>query len=83
VLIEDAASQDWAEILGRIDRPVFLALGVKDFIAPPTLWDGVQLPPLAWVELFERSGHQPFHDEPTLFVSAIKRWLAGAEAPAT
>jgi pimeloyl-ACP methyl ester carboxylesterase len=32
--------------------------------------------PTATIELFERSGHQPFVEEPARFVEVVTRWLS-------
>jgi proline iminopeptidase len=62
---------------GSLRVPVFLAHGRYDYVVPYTLWDGVadKLPD-ATLEIFERSGHQPFVEEPDRFVAALLDWLA-------
>ena len=57
--------------------PVFLAHGRHDYVVPYVLWDGIpeQLPN-ATLEIFERSGHQPFFEEPDRFVKALTDWMA-------
>jgi proline iminopeptidase len=59
--------------------PVFIAQGRHDYVSPYTLWDGIadRLPD-ATVEVFERSGHQPFFEEPERFATALTDWMAGA-----
>ena len=58
--------------------PLLLAHGLHDYIVPWTEWEPV-LPqlPTANLRLFERSGHQPFFEEPEQFVSVVAEWLPG------
>jgi proline iminopeptidase len=57
--------------------PIFLALGRHDSIVPYPLWDGIaDTLPNATVRIFERSGHQPFLEEPDEFVAAVTDWMA-------
>jgi proline iminopeptidase len=58
--------------------PIFLAHGRYDYTVPYVLWDGIpeQLPN-ATLELFEKSGHQPFFEEPDRFALALAGWMAG------
>lgn len=57
--------------------PVFLAHGRHDYVVPYVLWDGIpdRLPD-ATFRLFERSGHQPFCEEPEEFTSALLDWVS-------
>ncbi|HSS49314.1 MAG TPA: alpha/beta hydrolase [Thermoanaerobaculia bacterium] len=57
--------------------PIFLAHGRYDYVVPYGLWDGIptQLPN-ATLEIFERSGHQPFFEEPDRFATAMTDWMA-------
>src|SRR6185436_8555504 len=57
--------------------PIFHAHGRHDYVVPYVLWEGVtdRLPD-ATFRLFERSGHQPFFEEPDEFASALKEWMA-------
>jgi proline iminopeptidase len=56
--------------------PLFHAHGRHDYVVPYVLWDGVpeQLPD-ATFQLFERSGHQPFFEEPDAFTAALTDWM--------
>ena len=56
--------------------PIFHAHGRYDYVVPYVLWDGVaeRLPDFTF-RLFERSGHQPFFEEPDEFASALKEWM--------
>jgi pimeloyl-ACP methyl ester carboxylesterase len=68
------ADVDWPATL-HTAVPVLLTLGAYDFVAAPQPW--LDEPARAgWtVELFERSGHAPFMDQPDEFVAAVERWL--------
>jgi proline iminopeptidase len=56
--------------------PLLVAHGRYDYTVPYTLWDGV-LPklPKATRQLFQKSGHQPFYEEPEAFTTALLGWL--------
>jgi proline iminopeptidase len=56
--------------------PLLIVLGGHDYTVPHILWDDV-LPrvPGATMRLFERSGHQPFVEEPDRFVAEVTAWL--------
>jgi proline iminopeptidase len=58
--------------------PTFLGHGRHDYVVPWMLWQPLlaRLPATTW-RLFERSGHQPFVEEPQAFVTAVTGWLAG------
>lgn len=57
--------------------PIFIGLGRHDYTVPCTLWDGVaQSLPRATVHVFEKSGHQPFFEEPEEFAASITRWMS-------
>jgi len=57
--------------------PLFLAHGRHDYVVPYVLWEGVaDRLPTATFRLFERSGHQPFFEEPEEFVSAVMDWMS-------
>jgi proline iminopeptidase len=72
-------TQGWDVTAGAsgLRVPIFLAHGRYDYTVPYVLWDGIpaQLPN-ATLELFERSGHQPFFEEPDRFVAALTGWMA-------
>ena len=56
--------------------PLFLAHGRYDFTVPGELWDGiVETLPDATLRIFERSGHQPFLEEPEAFAEAVVAWM--------
>ncbi len=58
--------------------PIFIAHGRHDYTVPYTLWEGIpeKLPDAAF-RIFEKSGHQPFFEEPDLFASTLMEWMAG------
>ena len=66
---------DGSALFQQVDVPVLLALGKYDFVVPMIGWTDANLPPTATVEVFERSGHTPYLEEPAEFVSALRRWL--------
>jgi len=58
---------------------MFLAQGLHDYVAPHVLWDGiVQSLPDATLHIFERSGHQPFFEEPDRFAESVTAWMGYA-----
>jgi len=69
-------SWDVREDTGAPSVPTFLALGRYDYIVPHVLWDGVvdELPAFKR-HLFERSGHQPFVEEPERFEETLGAWM--------
>jgi proline iminopeptidase len=59
--------------------PVLVAHGRYDYAVPFTMWDGVvDRLPNAHLHLFERSGHQPFFEEPERFAEVVLAWMARA-----
>ncbi len=56
--------------------PHFHAHGRHDYVVPHVLWEGVvdRLPTTTF-RLFERSGHQPFFEEPEAFVESVMDWM--------
>jgi proline iminopeptidase len=63
--------------------PILLAHGRYDYVSPYTMWNGiVETLPDAEMHLFERSGHQPFFEEPERFVEVVRAWMARSVEPA-
>jgi proline iminopeptidase len=63
--------------------PILLAHGRYDYVSPHTMWDGiVDGLPDATRRLFERSGHQPFFEEPQQFAEVAREWMARTSASA-
>ena len=61
---------------GSLRVPLFLAHGRYDYVVPYTLWEGIPARlPDATFELFERSGHQPFFEEPERFAQTLTNWM--------
>lgn len=59
----------------RIRAPVFIALGRHDYTVPWDLWpEPAAALPDATLHIFERSGHQPFAEEPQQFAEAVAAW---------
>jgi proline iminopeptidase len=57
--------------------PMFIAHGRYDYAVPHLMWDGVVgTLPDARLQIFERSGHQPFFEEPERFAGAVNDWMA-------
>lgn len=55
--------------------PTLIAQGRYDYIVPYPLWEGViDALPTATLRLFERSGHQPFFEQPDEFAEAVTAW---------
>jgi proline iminopeptidase len=56
--------------------PLLITAGRHDYVVPWRLWQPV-LPglPTATFHLFERSGHQPFCEEPAEFTDVVTRWM--------
>ena len=57
--------------------PIFIAHGRYDYTVPYVLWDGIAAKvPVATLQIFEQSGHQPFFEEPDRFAVALADWMA-------
>jgi proline iminopeptidase len=57
--------------------PIFIGHGRYDYTVPHVLWQGIAAGlPKATLRVFERSGHQPFFEEPEAFVAALTEWMA-------
>lgn len=56
--------------------PILIAQGRYDYTVPWVLWDGVvERLPSATFEVFARSGHHPFFEEPERFSAALMSWI--------
>jgi proline iminopeptidase len=59
-----------------VRAPVLVALGRHDYVVPHVLWDdAARALPRAAVHVFERSGHQPFFEEPAAFTEVVDAWM--------
>jgi proline iminopeptidase len=57
--------------------PILVALGRYDYTVPHLLWSGVaEALPSATRQVFERSGHHPFFEEPEEFAATVTNWMA-------
>ena len=57
--------------------PIFIAHGRYDYVVPYDLWEGIPARlPNATLQVFEKSGHQPFFEEPDGFARALTDWMA-------
>jgi len=57
--------------------PIFRAHGRYDYTVPHVMWDGLaDALPGATLRLFDRSGHQPFFEEPEAFAEALTEWMS-------
>jgi proline iminopeptidase len=68
----------WNVMLDResLRVPILIAHGRYDYVVPYTMWAGViEKLPTATLQLFERSGHQTFFEEPERFVEVVRAWM--------
>jgi len=64
-------------ISSSLHVPIFIAQGRHDYTVPYVMWDGIaDTLPNAVLRIFEKSGHQPFFEEPVLFADALSQWMA-------
>ena len=62
--------------LESIQTPVFLAAGLSDYDCCPWLWQKLpNLPKNMTISLFEKSGHWPQYEEPSLFDKRVIEWV--------
>jgi len=58
--------------------PTLIAHGRYDYTVPYVLWQGVaDSLPNTTLRVFDRSGHQPFLEQPEEFADAVADWMAG------
>ena len=71
---------EWDVTAGTpLQVPLLVAHGKHDYVVPHTMWDGVlQQLPTASFQLFDRSGHQPFFEEPQQFAQVVTEWMGRA-----
>lgn len=73
-----ALTQDWniASNASSLCVPILFAQGRHDYTVPYTLWDDIKAAlPKATRYVFQRSGHQPFLEEPDLFAAVVAEWM--------
>jgi proline iminopeptidase len=57
--------------------PILLAHGRYDYAVPFTMWNGiVERVPNVTLHVFDRSGHQPFFEEPQEFADVALAWIS-------
>jgi proline iminopeptidase len=67
---------DIAKRPGRVETPVFLAIGRYDYLCPYFLWDdGKDVLPDFSYNLFEKSGHFPMVEEQEMFDKTLVEWI--------
>jgi proline iminopeptidase len=60
-----------------LQTPILIAHGQHDYVVPWALWaDVVKDLPTATLRVFDKSGHQPFFEEPAEFVAVVREWMA-------
>ena len=67
----------WDVLAGAIvSVPILIAHGRYDYVVPWMLWERVA-PRItgATLEIFEKSGHQPFVEEPEAFATTVSDWM--------
>jgi proline iminopeptidase len=63
----------------ELRTPLLIAHGRHDYTVPHVLWDDVIIRlSTATKRIFERSGHQPFIEEPERFTAEVTAWLGGS-----
>lgn len=68
---------DVRTVAGSLSVPTLIALGRYDYSVPYVLWQGVaETLPKTTLEVFERSGHQPFLEQPEELASTVAEWMA-------
>lgn len=77
-LSRDLARQDFTPTLGQFDFPALVTTGRYDMNVAPLVAHRIhQAIPGSRLEVFERSGHIPFYEEPAAFVRVVGAFLAG------
>jgi proline iminopeptidase len=60
----------------ELRTPLLIVHGRHDYVVPHLMWDDVIIRlPTATKRIFERSGHQPFVEEPDRFTAEVTQWL--------
>jgi len=75
-------SYDLSRKLSLIGAPTLVVVGRHDWITPPLFAEAlVRSIPGARLEVFERSGHNPFVEEPRRFARVVGEFLASDDSP--
>ena len=68
---------DLKDALPAVTAPTLVTVGRTDWVTPPSSAQTIaSLIPGARLEIFERSGHSPFLEEPKRFAYVLKDFLA-------
>jgi len=60
----------------KVNIPIFVALGISDYLVPYTLWtENFEKPPNLTISLFEKSGHSAHFEESELFNKRLVEWV--------
>ena len=79
---------DWrGQIVTMLDRcyltqaiPVLIIWGTRDVVVPVRhAWMAHSAMPGSRLEIFEGSGHFPFHDDPARFIDVVQRFIDSSE----
>src|ERR1700733_1120950 len=79
---------DWrGQIVTMLDRcyltqaiPVLIVWGTRDVVVPVRhAWMAHSAMPGSRLEIFEGSGHFPFHDDPARFIDVVQRFIDSSE----
>ncbi len=65
---------DAGKAIDETQAPVFLAVGRRDYGAPPYMWEEYKGKPDFSFNLFEKSGHYPMMEEQELFDRKLIEW---------
>jgi proline iminopeptidase len=65
---------DAGQALDETQAPIFLAVGRRDYGAPPYMWEEYRDKPNFSFNLFEKSGHYPMMEEQELFDQKLIEW---------
>ncbi|MGC7928380.1 alpha/beta fold hydrolase [Lysinibacillus sp. VIII_CA] len=70
------AEQDLLHLTRSFNKPVFVGLGMYDFlVAPVSLWDAIDDTSQVKKVIFEKSGHNPMFEEPEFFDKQLINWI--------
>jgi len=59
-----------------VNIPIFIALGMSDYLVPYTLWtENFEKPSNLTISLFEKSGHSAYFEGSELFDKRLVEWV--------
>ncbi len=81
-LLDDALKQDWREGIGGLKVPTLFIHGACSRVYPTPVgrWLVEHWPTTCHLEIFERSGHLPFLEEPEKFCTTVRELITSAHA---